>query len=243
MEVLRPFRYWTLSMRKRHTVTLHHVVTVYNDIFDHMDGMMRALAKKMTLQKEDLFFAVMRVRQKLSKYYSEVTPKMGMVLISAHILDPFRNLRLVTKWDQGMDINPENETSYTAQYHEACLKYVENEYCAKNQHVLFKSLETVPNSNLVPSATRPRCYQSSFDPHDLSSDEKEYVTANNVPETTPGRSNRTARLFTATRLYLNSPPEAPENREQSNPNINEYLSDPVEISITFWIPDIPDWWR
>jgi len=33
-------------MLKRHTVTLHHVNTVYNDMFDHMDGVMRALAKK-----------------------------------------------------------------------------------------------------------------------------------------------------------------------------------------------------
>jgi len=33
-------------MSKWHAVTLHHVITVYNDIFDHMDGVMRALAKK-----------------------------------------------------------------------------------------------------------------------------------------------------------------------------------------------------
>jgi len=32
MEVLRPLRDLTLSMTKRHTVTLHHVITVYNYI-------------------------------------------------------------------------------------------------------------------------------------------------------------------------------------------------------------------
>jgi hypothetical protein len=58
MEVLRPFRYWTLWMSKKHTVTLHHVITVYNNLFDHMDGVMRALAKKKTQWKQDLFFAV-----------------------------------------------------------------------------------------------------------------------------------------------------------------------------------------
>ena len=42
MEVLRPFRYWTLWMSKRHTVTLHHIITVYNDMFSHMDGVMLA---------------------------------------------------------------------------------------------------------------------------------------------------------------------------------------------------------
>jgi hypothetical protein len=42
---------------------------------------------------------------------------------------------------------------------------------------------------------------------------------------------------------LNSPPEAPKNWGQINPNLNDYHSDPMEISSTFWIPDITDWWR
>ena len=93
MEVLMPFQYWTLWMSKRHTVTLHHVITVHNDIFDHMDGVLRALATKKTQWKEDLYFAVKFARQKLSKYYAEVTPTRGMLLIPAQILDPFRKLR------------------------------------------------------------------------------------------------------------------------------------------------------
>ena len=43
IEVLRPFQYWILWMSKRHTITLHHVITVNNDMSDHMDGMMRAM--------------------------------------------------------------------------------------------------------------------------------------------------------------------------------------------------------
>ena len=58
MEVLMPFRYWTLWMLKRHTVPLHHVITVYNDMFYHMDGVLRALDKKKTQWKEDLNFPV-----------------------------------------------------------------------------------------------------------------------------------------------------------------------------------------
>src|SRR5882757_1787378 len=149
MEVLRPFRYWTLWMSKRHTVTLHHVITVYNDMFDHMDGVMRGLAKKKTPWNEDLFFAVKLARQKLSKYYSEVTPTTGMLLISAHILDPFRKLRSFRKWEKGMDINPEAETSYTTQYHVSCLKYVESEYCAKHQCVPINKLQSLPSSNHI----------------------------------------------------------------------------------------------
>jgi len=35
-------------MSKRLKITLHYIITVYNDKFDHMDGVMRALAKKKT---------------------------------------------------------------------------------------------------------------------------------------------------------------------------------------------------
>jgi len=91
-------------------------------MFDHMDGVMRALAKKKTQWKEDLIFAVKLARQKLSKSYPEVTPTTGMLLISAHILDPFRKMRSFRQWDTGMDINPEDETSYSTQYQEAFLK-------------------------------------------------------------------------------------------------------------------------
>jgi hypothetical protein len=230
-------------MSKRHTVTLHHVITVYNDVFDHMDGVMRALPKKKTPWKQDLFFAVKLARQKLSKYYAEVTPTTGMLLISAHILDSFMKLQSFRPWDNGMDSNPEDGTLYTTQYQEAFLKYVENEYCAKHRRVPVNILKTVPTSNLFPSATALGSYQSSFDPYDLSSDDEEYLTPNNVAETTPGRSDRAVRLLTAARLYMNSPPEVPKNWGQINPNLNDYHADPMEIRSTFAIPDITDGWR
>jgi len=230
-------------MSKRHTVTLHYIITVYNDMFDHMDGVMRALAKKKTQWKEDLFFAVKIAPQKHSKYYAEVTPTTGMHLISAHILNPFRKLQLFRKLHKGMDINPEEEISYTTEYQEAFLKYVENGYCAKHRCVPVNKLETVPSDNPLPSATASGSYQSSFDSYDLSSDDEEYLMPNNVAETTPGQKDRAARPLTAARIYLNSPPEAPKNRGQINPNLNDYHSDPMEICSTFWIPDITDWLR
>jgi hypothetical protein len=77
----------------------------------------------------------------------------------------------------------------------------------------------------------------------LSSDDEEYLTPNNVAETTPGQSDCPARLVTATKLYLNSPSEAPKNWGQINANLNDYHSDPIEFSSTLWIPDITDRWR
>jgi len=107
------------------------MIAVYNDMIDHMDGVMRALATKKTQWEEDLFSALMLARLKLSKYYAEVTLTMGMLLISALTLDPFQKLRSFRKWDNGMDINSEHEKSYTTQYKQAFLKYMENEDCPK----------------------------------------------------------------------------------------------------------------
>jgi hypothetical protein len=98
----------------------------------------------------------------------------GMIVISIHILDPFSKLQSFRKWNMGMNIKPVHETSYTTQYQEAFLTYVENEYCAKHQLVLVNKLETVPSSNLVPSAMASGSYQSSFDLYDLSNDDEEY---------------------------------------------------------------------
>ena len=79
---------------------------------------------------EDLVFTVKLAWQKLSKYYAEVTPTTGMLRMSAHILNHFWKLQSFRKWDKGMDINPEDHSSYTTQYQEAFLGYVGNEYCA-----------------------------------------------------------------------------------------------------------------
>jgi len=239
MEVWTQFRYWTLWMSERHTVTLHHVIHVYNDMFHLMDGIMRALAKKKTQWKEGLYFAAKFVWQKPSKYYSEVTPTTGLLLISAHILDPCLKLGVVRKFDKGMDITPDDESSYTMQSQEAFLKYVENEYYAKHRRLSVNKSERVPSNNPF-STTASGSGQSSFDPYDSSSNDHEYLTPKKVAEMTPGHSDHAARLLTAARLCSNSAPEAPTNWGQFNPNHNDYHSDPIEISSAFWLPNITE---
>jgi len=181
-------------------------MSVYNDMFDYIDGVMRALTKKKPPWKEDLLFTVQLAQQKLCKYYTEVTPTTGMLLISAHILNPYWKLQSFRKWDKGMDINPEDETSNTTQYQEAFVKYVENECCAKHRRVPVNKPESLQSSKLVLSATASGSFQSSLDPYELSSNDAEYLTPNNVAEMTPGRSDRTAHLSIAARLYSNSLP-------------------------------------
>jgi len=142
-----------------------------------------------------------------------------------------------------MDINPEDETYYATQYQEAFLKYVENEYWAKHTRLRVTKPENTLKNNFSSSAIASRSGQSSYDPYDVSSDDDEYLIPENVAEMTPGWSYRAARLLTAARLCLNSLPELPQNWEQINPNHNDYHTDPMEISSTFWLLDITDWWR
>jgi len=229
-------------MLTTHIVTLHQVFTVYNDMFDHMDGIRRALANKKTQCREDILFAAKLARQKLSKYYADVTPMPGMFLISAHILNLFRKLRSFRKWVKRIGFNPEDEIFYTTQYQQATLKYVKNQYSTKHQHVPANKPKSVPSNNLVPSAMTSASGQSSFDAYALSSDDEQYFMNNNVAETTPGRSDDAAHLLTAARLYLNSAPETPYNWVQINPKHNDYHSDIMEISSTFGMPNLIDWW-
>ena len=62
-------------------------------MFDYMNSVMRTFAKKKKEWKEDLYYAVKVICKKLSKYYAEITPMSGVLLMSVEILDSFRKLR------------------------------------------------------------------------------------------------------------------------------------------------------
>jgi hypothetical protein len=92
MEVLRPVWNWTLWMSKWHTVTLHHIITLSNEMFNQMDGVMRGLAKKKIQWRENLYFAVKVARQNPPKYSLKITPTTGLVLILGQLLDSLPKL-------------------------------------------------------------------------------------------------------------------------------------------------------
>jgi len=109
--------------------------------------------------------------------------------------------------------------------------------------VLVNTPECIPSSNVIPYGTDSGSSQPSFDPYDLSSDDYEDLMPNNAPQTTPEGSERAACSLTSAMLCLNAPTEAPKNWGQMNPNLDDYHSDTLEISSTFYIPDITDWCR
>jgi len=191
---LTPFWYRTQWMSKRHTVTLHCVIIIYNGIVDHMDGVMWFSNKKKTQWNGHLYLPVTFACQKLSKYYTKVTFTMGRLHISAQFVDPFLKLWYVLHSDMGMDIYYEDETAYTTQFEEAFLMYVENQYCTKHWRLPVINLDNVPSNNPFSSKMNSRYVPSSYDPNDLSSNDVEYVMPNNVAKTTTGWSDHTACL-------------------------------------------------
>ena len=97
-----------------------------------------------------------------------------MSLIYAHNLDPLRKLGSFRKWDKGIDINPDDETSYTAQFPQAVLNYVENGDCVKHRHVPVNKHESLLRSNDIPSRMVSESCQLSFDLYDSSCDDDAY---------------------------------------------------------------------
>jgi len=93
-------------------------------------------------------------------------------------------------------------------------------------------LENVSQGNIIPSAKPCEFGHLSFDPCDFPSNDEDYFTLMSVAETTPWCSDHAAYLLTAAMLHLNSPPEAPKKWGQINTNLNDYHSDPMEISST-----------
>jgi len=160
-------------MSKRHTVTLHHVITVDNDMFDHINSVMRASTKMETQWKEDLYFAMKFACQKVSKHYVEVTPTTGMLLIAAHIVESLWKLRFFRKLDKGLHIDPDDRSSNTTQYQEAFLEHVENEYCTRHRPVPVIKPKSIPSKILFSAAIALISAQSSDDAYDLSRDDAE----------------------------------------------------------------------
>jgi len=120
---------------------------------------------------------------------------------------------------------------------------VENEYCAKHRRLSVTKHEKVQSNDFIHSAIPSQSGQSSLEQYDLSIGDEEYVTPKDLAEMTPGRSDHAARSLAAARLNTNSPPESSKNWGQVNPNLDDYHSDPMEISSIFWIPDIVEWWQ
>jgi hypothetical protein len=97
--------------------------------------------------KDDLFLQVEIVWQKLSTSYMDITHMTYMLPLSAHILESFRKLQWISKWENGNNVNPEDKTTYTTPYQKGFLQHVEKEYCTKVQPLPIITHGSTPWNN------------------------------------------------------------------------------------------------
>jgi len=74
------------------------------------------------------------------------------------MLGPFR------KQGKGLDINPDQEASYSTQTLQVFEKHIENEWFAKQRRLVIIKSKCLPRNNLFSSIMGAGCGQSSNDP-------------------------------------------------------------------------------
>ena len=247
LEVLTPFRYWTLWLSKRHTITLHRVISIYNEMFDHMEGAMNLLKSKQTAWKKDVHHAVQAAHRKLQGYYAQVTPESGLLLILAALLDPFRKAKTFKLWDSRMNIDPRDPTSYTFQYTEAFLSYWEENYVLSDGPVPGVKIGMKGNpfieGETQSSEEEPLSPGESLYFSDSEDADFEETARPIYPGITPARASRQERMKDVARSYLSTLPVDIASIDQRRPNIDDLKSeDPDEMTAGFWKPDVAAYW-
>jgi len=246
LQVLLPFRYWTLWMSKRKTITLHRVIGIYNAIFDHLDGVLKALAKKRLQWKRDIHRAVRSARAKLRKYYTKVTPETGLILILATMLDPFRKLQTFKGWDKEMGKSSDDSDSYERQYCDAFLSYWENNYVNNldslegNGTDERKKTRGGGSGRLLGNEGKqiPRIYGL-----DSSDEEEDDGNEDHRTHSTPRTASRKSLLMQQARQYLANGRANIQSWQHDYPLGEEQMSnDPEEMTASFWYPDVAGWW-
>jgi len=131
MEVLKPFQYWTLWMSKTYSYSAlcHHCLQWH--VFSH-EWCYANFGQEEDTMEGRLILCREGCPPDAVQIVCRSHSTTGLLPISVYILDLFRKLGSLRKWDKVMDTNSEDKTFCTTQYQEAILKYIENEYCAQH---------------------------------------------------------------------------------------------------------------
>lgn len=260
MTILEPMQYWTLAMSKRRDITLHLVITLYNDMFNHFDRVISTLSHKRAEWKQDLKNATAAASSKLSAYYSDVTPESGLLMILAVILDPFTRLSIFRKWDRATrnDLEP---TSYESTYRKVFMEYYDLHYVPvaeeepdsptvaedsvpgdSNSQGFWKppgnDSDSESDNEVYSTMTGTQSYGTPF-PHSMSPSAFSPL-AFSLPST-PNHA-RQISLAAALRYLDEKPTEVPYTVVNALP-AEEDITEPERMTKDFFRPDVLGWWR
>ena len=93
IELLQPFAKYTAAISATNGRTVHQVMDVYNDLFDHLDEQEAKLARKRLPWKVQMYKGLGEAREKLTEYYSQTQGQIGHQYAIASILSPIQLLQ------------------------------------------------------------------------------------------------------------------------------------------------------
>lgn len=92
--ITKPFFDFTSVLSKTRDVTVHHVFSIYNRLFNHLEDAEKKLKHKAVPWKKRMLQALRSAKRKLSKYYTATdNESYGKVYAIATILCPSKKLR------------------------------------------------------------------------------------------------------------------------------------------------------
>jgi hypothetical protein len=90
----KPFFDFTNVLSKTRDVTIQHIFSIYNKLFNHLDRAKERLERKSVPWKRSILTAIQAANAKLRKYYTETDNQpYGSVYAIATILTPSKKLR------------------------------------------------------------------------------------------------------------------------------------------------------
>jgi hypothetical protein len=131
--IMKPFFDFTNVLSKTRDVTVHHVFSIYNKLFNHLDDAEKKLKRKAVPWKKRMLQALRAAKKKLSKYYAATdTESYGKVYAIATILCPSKKLRYFDSADWRGENKKGEKVDFMKHYREV----LQEELKRYQQHII-----------------------------------------------------------------------------------------------------------
>jgi hypothetical protein len=100
--ITEPFFEYTTELSTTKEVTIHLILGIYNNLFDHLEKSIRQLQRKKVSWKTTMLDALEAAKEKLSAYYKETDHEMhGNIFAVGTIIAPSNKLQFFStrEWD------------------------------------------------------------------------------------------------------------------------------------------------
>lgn len=145
--ITKPFFDFTNVLSKTKDITVQHVFSIYNKLFNHLDAVERKLKRKTVPWKKGMLQALQAAKKKLSKYYTATDHESyGTVYAIATILCPSKKLRYFVSPDWRGKNEQGEEIDYMKYYREILQKEFKNYQQQVNKEVEPRHIPVSRNS-------------------------------------------------------------------------------------------------